>query len=241
MRQWIILRTQATDDIGAYNPDYVIAAVMMSGSVWTDVAVSNSVTLNGKPLEIDRQESSTGYFCQELPAVEGKKISISVRPNGVTPSYGSLTRIGKLPAAEIKARGSKELAVTKRMMVKRDGEWTDATKTSIKVGERVRVDLEIRAGQDMEYVTVTDERPAGMEPVEQLPGWMWDGGVGFYRENRDASTNLFIDWMPKGTYHLSYEQTAGTAGRMISGICTIQSQLAPELTAHSAGTRLTVE
>ena len=48
-------------------------------------------------------------------------------------------------------------------------------------------------------------------------------------------------WMPKGTYHLSYEQTAGTAGRMISGICTIQSQLAPELTAHSAGTRLTVE
>lgn len=241
MRQWIILRTQATDDLGAYNPDYVIAAVMMSGSVWTDVAVSNSVTLNGKPLEIGRQESSTGYFCQELPAVEGKKISISVRPNGVTPSYGSLTRIGKLPAAEIKARGSKELAVTKRMMVKRDGEWTDATKTVILVGERVRVDLEIRSGQDMEYVTVTDERPAGMEPVEQLPGWMWDGGVGFYRENRDASTNLFIDWLPKGTYHLSYEQTAGTAGRMISGICTIQSQLAPELTAHSSGTRLQVE
>lgn len=241
MRQWIILRTQATDDLGAYNPDYVIAAVMMSGSVWTDVAVSNSVTFNGKPLEIGRQECSTGYFCQELPAVEGKKISISVRPNGVTPSYGSLTRIGKLPAAEIKARGSKELAVTKRIMVKRDGEWTDATKTVIRLGERVRVDLEIRAGQDMEYVTVTDERPAGMEPVEQLPGWMWDGGVGFYRENRDASTNLFIDWLPKGTYHLSYEQTAGTAGRMISGICTIQSQLAPELTAHSAGTRLQVE
>ena len=32
MRQWVIVQAQANDDLGAYNPDYVIAAVLMTGS-----------------------------------------------------------------------------------------------------------------------------------------------------------------------------------------------------------------
>lgn len=241
MRQWIIVRAQAMDDLGAYNPDYVIAAVMLTGTVWTDAAVSNYVSLNGKALEIGTQESATGYFSLRLPEVSGKELRLSVRPNGKTPSYGSVTAVGKLPATEIKARPGRDIAVEKRILVKRDEKWIDATTTEIEVGERVRVDLEIKAGRDMEYVSITDERAAGMEPVEQLPGRIWDGGTAFYRENRDASTRMFIAWLGKGTYHLSYEQTATTAGSVASGICTVQSQLAPELTAHSGGTRLTVK
>ncbi|MDE6277935.1 MAG: hypothetical protein K2M06_07500, partial [Muribaculaceae bacterium] len=240
MRQWVILQTQATDDLGARNPDYVIAAVMLTGTVWTDAKVSNNVSLNGEALTIEKEESSSGYFSLQLPAVNGKVLRLSIRPNGETPSYGSLTGIGKEPSAEIAAREGKDLRVVKRMMVMRGGSWTDATKTEIGLGERVRVDLEIKAGREMEYVTITDERPSGMEPVEQLSGWTSSGGLFFYRENRDASTRMFIDYLPKGTYHLSYEETAGSAGIMTSGICTVQSQLAPELTAHSGGTRLSV-
>lgn len=240
MRQWIIVRAQAMDDLGAFNPDYVIAAVMLTGTVWTDVPVRNAVSYNGSPLEIGQQESASGYFSTKLPASGNGTMRLSILPNGVTPSYGSLIGTGTLPATEIAPRAGRDLSVEKRIMVNRDGSWTEVSALEIAVGERVRVDLEIRAGRDLEYVTVTDERPAGMEPVEQLPGWMWDGGAAFYRENRDASTRLFISYLSKGTYHLSYEQMATTAGTMASGICTVQSQLAPEFTAHSGGCRLTV-
>lgn len=241
MRQWITVRAQATDDLGAWNPDYVIASVMLTGSVWTDAAVSNAVSLDGRALDIPREESGTGYFSLRLPSGNGEAMKLSVRPNGVTPSYGSVTGVGKLPATEIKARPGRDIAVSKRVMVRRGDKWLDAATTDIEVGERVRVDLEIKAGRDMEYLTVTDERASGMEPAEQLPGYVFDGGTAFYRENRDASTNMFIAWLPKGTYHLSYEQTASTAGRISCGICTVQSQLAPELTAHSGGSLLRVK
>ena len=93
----------------------------------------------------------------------------------------------------------------------------------------------------MEYVAITDERASTFAPVDQLPGYVWDGGLSFYRENLDASTRLFVSWLPKGTYHISYDMTAAAAGSFVSGIATIQSQYAPELTAHSGGTTITVK
>ena len=90
-------------------------------------------------------------------------------------------------------------------------------------------------------MTIDDERPAAIEPVDQLPGYVYDGSLGFYRENLDASTRLFIGHMPAGTYHLAYDMTANVAGSFISGIATLQSQYAPELTAHSSATTITVE
>ena len=95
--------------------------------------------------------------------------------------------------------------------------------------------LTIKVKRDLEYVTVIDERPAAFEPVDQLPGWVWNGGAGFYRENRNTDTNLFIDYLPKGPYQITVDMTASVAGSFTSGIATVQSQLAPEITAHSAG------
>lgn len=92
----------------------------------------------------------------------------------------------------------------------------------------------------MDYVTIIDERPACFEPVEQLPEPIFAEGIYFYRENRDSSTRIFIDHLPKGTYVLSYDMWVNNAGQFASGLATVQSQYAPQLSAHSAGSQLTV-
>mgnify|MGYP007094136282 CR=1 FL=1 len=46
--------------------------------------------------------------------------------------------------------------------------------------------------------------------------------------------------MPKGQYVIEYEMNVNNAGTYSLGIATLQSQYAPEMTAHSAGTALTV-
>ncbi len=239
LRQWILVRAQATDNLGAWNPDYLIAAVLMTGSDWTSVPVAENVTVNGKALKLDKVESSTGYFCQTLPSADGAQLKVAVRPNGVTPSYGSVITVATRPAVSVEARPSADLSLEKRCLVERDGEWVETD--NFNLGERVRVQLTVKAGRDMEYVAITDERASTFAPVDQLPGYVWDGGLSFYRENLDASTRLFVSWLPKGTYHISYDMTAAAAGSFVSGIATIQSQYAPELTAHSGGTTITVK
>ncbi len=232
MRQWVIVQAQAMDDLGAFNPDYIIAAVLMTGSDWTSVQVKDLVTVDGKPLVLGKVESATGYFVEQLPT-SGKAMTVTVLPNGVTPSYGSVVTVGRQVMTEVEARPGKDLAIGKRFLVERDGAWVETT--AFALGERVRVQLTVEAGRDVEYVAITDERPAAFAPVEQLPGYVWDGSISFYRENNDATTNLFISYLPKGTYHIAYDMTASTSGSFTSGIATLQSQYAPELTARSGG------
>ncbi len=237
LRQWVIVQAQALDDLGAWNPDYVIAAVLLTGSDWTSVPVENAVTINGKPFDAGRVESMTGYFSTTLPP-EGNLLHITVKPNGITPSYGSVVSVAKAPARSVKARPGRDLSIDKRCLVERDGKWVETT--GFTLGERVRIQLIIKASRDLEYVSVDDERPASFEPVDQLPGFVYNGGLAFYRENNDASTSLFVSWMPKGTYMITYDMTAASAGSFVSGIATVQSQYAPELTAHSAGSTILV-
>ena len=221
----------------AGNPDYIIASVMLTGSDWASVPVKQNVTVNGKALEITDSESATGYFAQTINA-DGK-VKIQVTPNGTTPSYGSVISISRKPMTSVKARPGRDLSIEKRCLVERDGKWVETDRFAL--GERVRVQLTVKAKRNLQYVSIDDERPAAFAPVDQLPGYVWDGSLGFYRENLDASTRLFINYLPQGTYHISYDMTAAAQGSFISGIATLQSQYAPELTAHSAGNTITVE
>lgn len=65
-------------------------------------------------------------------------------------------------------------------------------------------------------------------------------GLSFYMVPGDSQTRIFIDHLPKGTYVLTYRVSANNAGRFAGGIATVQSQMTPSLTAHSAGTVITV-
>ena len=128
--------------------------------------------------------------------------------------------------------------MTKRILVlERDADGVRAAdpRGSLAVGQKVRVELTVKATRALDYVTITDQRPACLEPIDQLPGYVWSEGLGFYRENRDTETRLFIDRLPEGTYILSYDLFVNNAGQFISGIATAQSQYAPAFTAHSAG------
>ncbi len=231
MRQWLIVQTQATDDLGACNPDYLISAILMTGTPWLNTETTPSVSINGAAPTIDSIEAGSGYFSMHVNS--GDNITIS--PNGTTPSYGSVTAISRRQMTDIAAYDNDDLKIEKRIIA--DGNYTD----TLRLGERVKVLLTITVNRNMEYVTIIDERPATLEPVEQVSQYIYTDGVSYYRENRDSSTRLFINYLRKGTYQISYDMTANLVGTYSSGIATLQSQYAPELTAHSSGMSITVK
>jgi uncharacterized protein YfaS (alpha-2-macroglobulin family) len=111
---------------------------------------------------------------------------------------------------------------------------------AVAVGSLVRIRIELKADQDMEFLHMKDMRAAGLEPVDVLSEYKWRDGLGYYQSTKDASTNFFFDFIPKGVYVFEYDLRVNNKGHFSNGITTIQSMYAPEFSSHSEGTRIKV-
>ena len=111
----------------------------------------------------------------------------------------------------------------------------------IKVGDKIKVRIELRVDREMEYVHMKDMRASALEPVNVLSGYKWQGGLGYYETTRDASTNFFFNYLRRGTYVFEYPLFVTHAGNFSNGITSIQCMYAPEFSSHSEGIRITIE
>lgn len=111
----------------------------------------------------------------------------------------------------------------------------------LKVGDKIKVRIELRVDRDMEYVHMKDMRAACMEPTNVISRYKYQGGLGYYESTKDASTNFFFGWLARGTYVFEYDLFVTHTGNFSNGITTIQCMYAPEFTSHSEGIRVNVE
>ena len=92
----------------------------------------------------------------------------------------------------------------------------------------------------MEYVHMKDMRASCLEPINVLSEYKWQDGLGYYESTKDASTNFFFSYLPKGTYVFEYPLFVTHAGNFSNGITNIQCMYAPEFSSHSEGVRISV-
>ena len=243
LRQWLVLQKE-TEDWGS-NPYTVevVQSILSSGSDWTVSAGYPEVTVGGKRLSLPEGESPIGVSTVTLDAseVSGKKLTVSRKTEG--PAWGGVISQYVAPMKEVGPASSANLKVEKRLMVVTDtpsGE-TVREESTFKVGDKVRVTLTVTCGKDMNYVALTDERSACLEPDVQISGYEVKEGLWMYREIRDDKTSFFIGFLPKGVNVITYDCHVGRVGEYAIGIATVQSQYSPLQTAHSSGRVLTVE
>ena len=98
----------------------------------------------------------------------------------------------------------------------------------MKIGEKVKVKLTIEADRDYDFVTVTDNRAACLEPVNQLSGYRWGAYRGYYAEMRDSKSIYHFDQLSKGTHVVETEYYVNRTGEYQSGNATIVCEYAPE-------------
>jgi len=113
--------------------------------------------------------------------------------------------------------------------------------SSIKIGDKIVVRVELRTDRAMEYIHLKDMRASAFEPVNVLSGYRYQDGLGYYESTLDASTNFFISYLPKGTYVFEYKLIAAQKGVFSNGITSVQCMYAPEFAAHSEGIKVKVE
>lgn len=238
IRQWLILQKESRDWGNSAEASEVCAAVLLSSPKWISTAKAVDVAVGSKPVNQSPTDRTLGYFRTDISALSPAGKMLTIEKSDHTPAWGAVYSRSIRTMTDTEAASCDAVSIRKRFL-KQDGDkWVETTTAN--VGDKLRIELMVKCNRAMDYVAITDDRAACLEPVEQLPKPIFAEGLCFYRENNDASTNLFISNIGKGTYLLTYDVWVNNAGSFASGIATIQSQYAPQLSAHSAGTQLIV-
>lgn len=237
IRQWLILQKETRNWGSSATTSDIIASFLTTSKRWIAPAAGAVLTVDGRAVTPGQVESRLGYFRTDISALNPSGAKLLVTKKSDTPAWGAVYCQFTDLMRDVKAEGCEAVTIEKRFFKQAGTQWVEAT--DLKVGDRVKVQLTIHANRDLEYVAITDDRAACLEPVEQMPKPIWSDGVCFYRENGDASTSMFVTRMPRGTYQLGYELWVNNAGSFASGLATLQSQYAPQISAHSAGTVIT--
>ncbi|MDO7170769.1 alpha-2-macroglobulin family protein [Mariniflexile sp. AS56] len=252
LKIWLLKNKQTNQWKTTKATTEAVYALLLQGSDWLSVTDAVDVVLGGKKiapstLETVKIEAGTGYYKTSWNASEIKPematVQLTKKGDGI--AWGGLywqyfEDLDKITSAETPLQLKKKLFLKKNTDT--GEEISEIThETPLKVGDLVRVRIELRSDRAMEFVHMKDMRAAGLEPINVLSTYKWQDGLGYYESTKDASTNFFFDYLPKGVFVFEYDLRVNNAGNMSNGITTIQSMYAPEFSSHSEGVRLLVK
>ena len=114
------------------------------------------------------------------------------------------------------------------------------TQNPPKVGDRIKVRIEISCDRTMEYLELIDSRPSCVEPVSTRSGWCWSQGLSYYVEVKNTATHCYINRLEKGKYVVEYDVFVTNPGTVLAGPVTMQCMYAPEFRATAPGECLVI-
>jgi uncharacterized protein YfaS (alpha-2-macroglobulin family) len=252
LKIWLLKNKQTNQWKTTKATTEAVYAILLQGSDWLSVTEMVDVVIGGKEinptkLENVNVEAGTGYYktswnTNEITP-EMADVTLTKKGNGI--AWGSLywqyfEDLDKITSAESPLKLSKKLFL--KTNTDKGEEITEITSdTKLQVGDLVRVRIELRSDRNMEFIHMKDMRASGLEPISVISQYKWQDGLGYYESTKDASTNFFFDFLPKGVYVFEYDLRVNNAGNMSNGITTIQSMYAPEFSSHSEGLRMSIK
>ena len=202
---------------------------------------SGSVTYDNKTLSLKADER-TPYVRERIDPVNKAKELLIRQELPSSPgegkgegaallSWGAVFAQYQLPAAEAEAN-REGMTIRREVTSMVNGQWS--------MGKCV-VRYTITADRDYEYVCLRAPRPAAAEPVSQLSGYRYQNGLGYYQAMHDASTEFFMDRMPRGTYVIEEDWLLSRTGTFLLPPARLTCLYAPEYQSQTAGEKLTVK
>ena len=258
LRTWLIKNKQTNNWATTKATADVCYAMLLQGPNWLSTEPVVQIKLGTTTISNNdsKTEAGTGYFKQAIAGDRVQpnmgKISVNIQnpinqstTEAINTTWGSVywqyfEDMDKVTVASTPLQLSKKLFVEKNsdrgpvLMPVLEG-------TELKVGDKIKVRIELRVDRDMEYVHMKDMRASSLEPTNVNSGYKWQGGLGYYESTKDLSTNFFFNQLRKGTYVFEYSLFVSHTGNFSNGITTIQCMYAPEFSAHSEGVRISVE
>lgn len=252
LKTWLIKSKQTQHWSTTRATTEAVYALLLKGTDWLATEPNVEITVGNIKLDPKNDKSlnaepGTGYFKKVWHGSDIKpetmgKVKVEKKDAGV--SYGAMywqyfEQLDKITPHETPLKLKKQLFLQKNTAAGVVIEpITESTK--LKLGDKLKVRIELRVDRDMSYVHMKDMRASGFEPINVFSGYKYQDGLGYYESTRDAATNFFFSWLNKGTYVFEYPLVVNHYGDFSNGITTIQCMYAPEFTSHSEGIRVKV-
>jgi len=248
LRIWLLKNKQTNRWESTKATAAAVYALLLNGENWLNNTKPVQVTMGGSPLKVNEYEAGTGYFKQSWSGAQVKKTwsEIKVENPNSNIVWGAAYWQYFEDLDKIKDFKKTPLTIVKQLFLEENSPTGPVLKPiadgqTLKRGDKIKVRIEIRVDRAMEFVHLKDMRAAGLEPINVLSGYRWQGGLGYYESTKDLATHFFIDYLPRGTFVFEYPLVVSLRGDMSNGITTMQCMYAPEFTSHSKGVRLKVE
>lgn len=240
MKIWLITQKEVNSWGSSRGTSEVIFTILNSGKSWTNPE-SDKANIVWVGKELKPQTQATGYVKSAVKndVLDKDLATVTITKPGAGIVQGGLfwqyyEDLDKIKSSE------NYLAVTKELYKKVktvNGEELQkiSSNAQLKVGDKVTVRMILNTDRAMEFIHIKDMRAAGFEPVSVLSGYQWKNNLAYYQSTKDASTNFYIENMPKGKYVFEYDYVANASGKFSNGITTIQNYYAPQMSSHTKG------
>ncbi|WP_159456066.1 alpha-2-macroglobulin family protein [Chitinophaga eiseniae] len=250
MKTWLLKNKQTNNWSTTKSTADACYAMLLQGSNWLTASPEVDIRLGQETISSKQQtaEAGTGYFKQHIEAKDVKadmgNIQVTVKDSKGQPSWGAVywqyfEELDKITAAKtplvLEKELYKEVSSDKGPVLTKIAEGNE-----LKVGDKVKVRIVLRVDRTMEYIHLKDMRAACFEPENVLSSAKWQNGLSYYESTKDASTDFFFSYLPKGTYVFEYALFVTHQGKFSNGISTAQCMYAPEFSAHSEGINVKV-
>ncbi len=248
LRIWLLKNKQTNRWESTKATAEAIYALLLTGDNWLAETKPVSISLGNQKINPKEVEAGSGYFKQEWMGSDIKNSwnEVSVKNPNPNIVWGAAYRQYFEDLDKITTFKKTGLTLERGIFLERNSDTgpvlvplKDGDK--IKVGDKLKVRVEIRCDRAMEFVHLKDMRPAGCEPTNVISSYKYQGGLGYYESTKDLATHFFMDYLPRGTFVLEYPLVASHKGNMSFGIASLQSMYAPEFTSHSGGIRIIIE
>ena len=219
MRFWILTQKRTNMWENERATVEAIFALMNRGTDWSAESAEASMTVNE----------------------DNVKVLVENHSNHVV--WGGVFRQYFVPIDKVQKHND-AMKIKRELFVERfvgnEVKYLPISEEKIKVGDKIKVEITIENGQDMEFVYLKDLRGACFEPTEQLSRYHWSDGMWYYQSTTDVSMEFFFDSLAKGKHTLSHTMYVTKEGSFSAGYSQIQCQYAPEFGAYSNGSRISV-
>ena len=256
MKQWLLLQKKGNEWQSTRATLAAVYALLLNFTADELEASTTTITVGGETFSTagTADKKGTGYLQhtwnqEEITPSLGK---VAVRTDAAHPVIGACHWQYWEDVEKVESEGSGlTISRTYFHQPKTAGGYAEPVTTDnpAHLGERITVRVTVTSDRDLDFVHVTDPRPASFEPVNEnkryfsMRGLYWVEHPRYVRwsqDIRDASTEFFFRHFPKGSFAVEYDVFATQTGEFTTGIPEAECLYAPEWRGHSDNAKVNV-
>ncbi len=188
---------------------------------------------DGTDLGVLKNDSGSTFHWSGKEITSGKG-SVTVTSSNEQPVFGAI-HFQYLEEMDKVTKSNGDIRLERHFYWSNNGKEEEIVQgVSIPVGTKIKVKMMVVSNRDMEFVHLKDSKASGFEARETLSGYHYSS-VSYYQISKDASTEIFIDYLPKGTHTFEYDIFASGKGDLTVGAAIVECMYAPSFRANSNG------